>query len=214
MSGLPEASFSALRASRRLLNLPRRSNPRSGQSRKICHALNLRAFPAGALRPQFSRGRSAAPPRGWWPSGLASVSEAGGLGLGSPLARALFCVATSWFLAAGSFFVAVPWISASSRLKLWGASKVASRSAIARFFPYYSSRYKKLFPAAPADDVVRRRADFLQRSNRSVFLRGFARCLLPATRAHGCCCSQPFASRRARLFLPHGFRRAPPNSVF
>ena len=59
--------------------------------------------------------------------------------------------------------------------------------------------------AAPADDVVRRHADFLQCSNRSVFLRGFARCLLPATRAHGCCCSQPLASRCAWLFLPHGF---------
>ena len=34
--------------------------------------------------------------------------------------------------------------------------------------------------------------------------------LVPHTRAHGCCCSQPFASRCARLFLPRGFRRAPP----
>ena len=41
-----------------------------------------------------------------------------------------------------------------------------------------------------------------------------ARCLLPATRAHGCSCSQPFSSRRAWLFLPHGFHRAPPNLVF
>ena len=85
------------------------------------------------------------------------------------------------------------------------ASKVASRSAI------FSCKSRQ---AAPADDVVRRHADFLQCSNRSVFLRRFARCLLPATRAHGCCCPQPFASRRARLFLPHGFHRAPPNSVF
>ena len=33
--------------------------------------------------------------------------------------------------------------------------------------------------------------------------------LAAAARAHGCCCSQPFASRRARLFLLHGFHRAP-----
>ena len=55
------------------------------------------------LRPQLSRGRAGAPPRGWWPSGLASVSEARGPGLGSPLARALFFVALSWFRAAGRF---------------------------------------------------------------------------------------------------------------
>ena len=92
-----------------------------------------------ALRPQLSRGRAGAPPRGWWPSGLASVSEAGGPGLGS---SPLFCVAVSWFRAAGSCFVALPRISASSR---GAASEVASRSAIARLnFPYYSSCYKNL----------------------------------------------------------------------
>ena len=207
----------------------------------------MRAFPAGALRPQLSRGRSGAPPRGWWPSGLASVSEAGGPGLGSPLARALFCVAVSWLLAAGSFFVAAPWISAPAARNRGAASEVASRSAIAQFmlqkstFEAFSCKSRQ---AAPADDVVRRHADFLQCSIRSVFLRGFAQsrrrslmlpllflwrgtlrrvacrlfliacCLLPATRAHGCCCSQPFASRRARLFLPHGFHRAPPQIRF
>ena len=61
-------------------------------------------FAAGALRPQLSRGRAGPPPRGWWPGGLASVSEAGGPGLDSSLARALFCVAVSWFRDAGSFF--------------------------------------------------------------------------------------------------------------
>ena len=47
--------------------------------------------------------------------------------------------------------------------------------------------------------------------------RNFAMGRLPLvhhTRAHGCCCSQPFASRRARLFLPRGFRRAPPKFGF
>ena len=117
-------------------------------------------------------------------------------------------------------------------------------------FQAFSSKSRH---AAPADDVVRRRAVFLQFSDRSVCLSGFvqsrqhslqrgacflearallsqrarkaslisamgrflvARCLLPATRARGCCCSQPFASRRARLFLPRGFHRAPAKSVF
>ena len=104
MCALPEASFSAPRASRRLLNLPRHSNPRSGLKSQNLHALNLRTFPAGALRPQLSCGRAGAPPRGWWPSGLASVSEAGGPGLGSSLARALFCVAVLWFRSCREFF--------------------------------------------------------------------------------------------------------------
>ena len=107
----------------------------------------------------------------------------------------------------------------------------------------YKNLLLKLFAASrdTSDDAVRRRADFRQCSNRLVFLRGVAqaqlfafafplarnfatgrlplvphcsRCLVPATHAHGCCCSQPFASRRAWLFLPRGFHRAPPNSVF
>ena len=57
--------------------------------------------------------------------------------------------------------------------------------------------------AAPTDDVVRRRADFLQCSNRLVFLRGFARCLLPATHAHGCCSTSLEVLRRAK---PRAFR--------
>ena len=64
----------------------------------------------------MGRGRGGAPPRGWWPSGRASVSEAGGPGLGSSLARALFCVAPLWFRAAGRrFFVPLPWFSTSGR---------------------------------------------------------------------------------------------------
>ena len=63
------------------------------------------------------------------------------------------------------------------------ASQFASRSAIARFFPLVQFMLQKSTfeafsctsrQAAPADDVVRRHADFLQRSNRSAFLRGFA----------------------------------------
>ena len=46
----------------------------------------------GPSWPRLSRGRAVAPPRGWWPGGPASVSEAGGPGLGSSLARALRCV--------------------------------------------------------------------------------------------------------------------------
>ena len=38
------------------------------------------------------------PPRGWWPGGRASVSEAGGPGLGSSLARALRRVGARSFL--------------------------------------------------------------------------------------------------------------------
>ena len=114
-----------------------------GYNRKICHALNLRAFLAGALRPQLSCGRAGAPPRGWWPSGLASVSEAGGPGLGSSLARALVCVAASWFRSCREFF---SWLCDGFLLPAarnrGAASGVASRSAVARFnFPYYSSRY-------------------------------------------------------------------------
>ena len=66
------------------------------------------------------------------------------------------------------------------------ASEAASCSAIARLnFPYYSSCYKNLLVrhAAPADDVIRRHADFLQFSNRSVFLRGFAQSRRRPTRA-------------------------------
>ena len=92
MCALPEASFSAPRASRRLLNLF------GAKTAKVA------TFPAGALRPQLSRGRAGAPPRGWWPSGLASVSEAGGPGLDSSLARALFCAAASWFRSCREFF--------------------------------------------------------------------------------------------------------------
>ena len=104
MCALPEASFSALRASRRLLNLPRHSNPRSGLKSQNLQRAKFARFSGRALRTQLSRGRAGAPPRGWWPSGLASVSEAGGPGLGSFLARALFCVAASWFRSCREFF--------------------------------------------------------------------------------------------------------------
>ena len=67
-------------------------------------ALPEASFSAGALLLQLSCGRAGAPPRVWWPSGLASVSEAGGPGLGSSLARALFCVAVSWFRSCREFF--------------------------------------------------------------------------------------------------------------
>ena len=52
----------------------------------------MRAFQVGPSWPRLSRGRAGAPPRGWWPGGRASVSETGGPGLGSSLARALRCV--------------------------------------------------------------------------------------------------------------------------
>ena len=80
-----------------LLNLLRCSNPSSGP--KFARA-KLARFLGRGLCPRVGRGRGGAPPRGWWPSGLASVSEAGGPGLGSPLARALFCVVPLWFRAA------------------------------------------------------------------------------------------------------------------
>ena len=123
-----------------------------GEKRKICHALNLRAFPAGALRPQLSRGRSGAPPRGWWPSGRASVSEAGGPGLGSPWRAPCFARPCRSFWLPGVF----SWLRRGFLLPAdrnrGAASEVASRSAIARLFPYYSSCYKnlllKLFPAS------------------------------------------------------------------
>ena len=101
MCALPEASFSAPRASRRLLNLPRHSNPRSGLKSQNLQRAKFARF---SVRPQLSCGRAGAPPRGWWPSGLASVSEAGGPGLGSSLARALVCVAVSWFRSCREFF--------------------------------------------------------------------------------------------------------------
>ena len=101
---LPGASFSALRASRRLLNLPCDSNPRSGIKSQNLPRAKFARFSGWALAAAVEPRARQAPPRGWWPSGLASVSEAGGPGLGSPLVRALFCVAVSWFRAAGSFF--------------------------------------------------------------------------------------------------------------
>ena len=98
--GLLEACFQVLRVSCELLNLLRCSNPSSGP--KFARA-KLARFLGRSLLP--ARGpRARAPPRGWWPSGRASVSEAGGPGLGSSLARALFCVTPLWFRAAGRRF--------------------------------------------------------------------------------------------------------------
>ena len=63
MSGLPEASFSALRASHRLLNLLRRSNPRSGlKSQNLPRALFARFSGwglAAAVQPWALRGPAA-----------------------------------------------------------------------------------------------------------------------------------------------------------
>ena len=82
----------------------RRSNPRSGLKSQNLLRAKLARFSGWALRPQLSCGRAGAPLRGWWPSGLVSVSEAGGPGLVSSLARALVCVAASWFRSCRQFF--------------------------------------------------------------------------------------------------------------
>ena len=98
-----------------LLNLLRCSNPSSGP--KFARA-KLARFLGRGLLPGVGRGRGGVPPRGWWPSGLASVSEAGGPGLGSPLARALFCMARCGFGLAGVDFRA-PAVVFHFRAKTW-----------------------------------------------------------------------------------------------
>ena len=136
MCALPEASFSAPRASRRLLNLPRHSNPSSGLKSQNLQRAKFARFSGWGLAAAVELWARGAPPRGWWPSGLASVSEAGGPGLGSSLARALVCVAVSCFSWLCDGFL-LP--AARNR---GAASEVTSRSAIAQFnFPSYSSRY-------------------------------------------------------------------------
>ena len=81
--------FLVLRASRKLLNRFCCSSPSSGLKSQILHRAKLARFLGRASWPRLNRGRAGAPPRGWWPGGRASVSEAGGPGLGSSLARAL-----------------------------------------------------------------------------------------------------------------------------
>ena len=102
----------------------------------------LARFSGWGLLATAERGRAGAPPRGWWPSGLAPVSETGGPGLGSSLARALFARPCRGFGLLGVFS--------------WLCHGFAARNRGA------------------ASEVGRRRADFLQFSNRLVFLRGFA----------------------------------------
>ena len=78
--------------SRKLLNRFRCSNQNSAPKSQILLRAKFAHFLGRALLAALSRGRAGAPPRGWWPGGRASVSEAGGPGLGSSLARALRCV--------------------------------------------------------------------------------------------------------------------------
>ena len=154
-----------------------------------------------ALRPQLSRGRAGAPPRGWWPSGLASVSEAGGPGLGSSLARALFCVAVSWYPAAGSSFRGSAMDFCFQPLDIAGLllkSLLAPLRGSTFTFEAFSAKSRH---AAPADIVVRRHADVLQFSNRWVFLRGFAQSRRHSLQ-HGACLLE------ARVLLSHGARKA------
>ena len=107
------------------------------KSQNLPHAKFAR-FSGWGLWLRFRCGRAEAPPRGWWPSGLASVSEAGP-GLGSSLARALFCVAVSWFRrAAGSFF---SWLYHGFLLPAARHRWESLLAHVARLnFPYYSSQ--------------------------------------------------------------------------
>ena len=78
--------------SRKLLNRFRCSNPSSGPKVQILPRAKLARFLGRALLAAAEPWARRVPPRGWWPSGRASVSEAGGPGLDSSLARALRCV--------------------------------------------------------------------------------------------------------------------------
>ena len=98
-----KAFFSVLCVSKSVLLL----ESKLGQ---ILRALNLRAFWVRPSCPRVGRGRGGAPPQLLWPSGRAS---AGGPGLVSSCARAVFFVALSLFRAAATFFVAAPWFSTS-----------------------------------------------------------------------------------------------------
>ena len=98
--GLLEACFQVLHVSCKLLNLLRCSNPSLGPN---LPRAKLPRFLGRGLLPARGPWARVALPQFRWPGGLAPVSEAGGPGLGSSLAR-LFCVAPRWFWAAGVVF--------------------------------------------------------------------------------------------------------------
>ena len=76
--GFLKTFFLVLRVSRKLLNRFCWSNPSSGLKSQILPRAKYARFLGRALLATAEPWARRVPPRGWWPSGRASVSEAGG----------------------------------------------------------------------------------------------------------------------------------------